>query len=1139
MRRRGATIGRYAVVLVLAAASMSCRSKRPPPKVLVFSATAGFRHGSIAAGIAAVRAMGREHGFDVDATENPAWLVEERLRQYAAVLFLNTTGDVLARAQEADFERYIQAGGGFVGIHAAADTEPDWAWYGRLVGARFDTHPPGVHAASVDVVDTRLPGAADLPPRFQHTDEWYNFKDLAADTTVLLAVDEKTYQGGSMGARHPVSWYREHDGGRSFYTALGHTDEAFAQPPVRTHLLSGIRYAIGERRALDYGRAKTRRVPEGDRFVERVLVQGLFEPTEMAILPTLDVLIAQRRGEILFYDSALETAFPVAALPVYWESKIPGVNVEEGLMGIAVDPDFATNHHVYVYYARAAAPVNRLARFTFENRRLDLASETTILEVPTDRDMCCHTGGSITFGPDRLLYLSTGDNTWPFDEPGQRHVTRGFAPLDDRKGHARYDSRRTAGNTNDLRGKVLRIRVNDTGGYDIPPGNLFPPGTPRTRPEVYVMGARNPYRISVDAKTGWLYFGDNGPDAKEDDPARGPLGLDEVNQVRRASNYGYPFFLGQNTPYRAFDYATGKSGPPFDPGAPINESRNNTGLRELPPAMPALIWYPYGASDRFPQVGSGARSIMAGPVYHSDRHSPATRLPDYYDGKLFIYDWMRGWIMAVTLGGDGHYEGMERFMPASKWSGPIDVELGPDGRLYVLEYGSGWFSKSPDAALSRVEYRSGNRPPVARLALDRTSGAVPFRVTANARGSSDPDGDRLTYRWTFGQKRVETTEPTAAYTFDRVGESPISLEIIDAHGATARSEVVPVYAGNHAPELAIRVDGNSMFYLPGRPVSYSVSVADREEGTLESGRIDASALRVVARYRVGRRKGAAPGLDASVASGDGSYGRKLMEGSDCRSCHRTDEQSAGPTFKRIAERYGSNREARPYLARKIIAGSSGVWGQVPMAAHPAISEPDAAAIADWILSLAGRSADTIALPARGSIDPKPLTAAGAGDMLVIEASYTDRGGPGVRRLAGSARALLYAPIIQAEDYDQAESVSGYEYAGTGYLIPAPPAWAAFHDLDLIGVRGIELVFAMRKGPDYGYVITVHLDGPEGTVLGTGTIADGVAPHVENRARIRLTPVTDGKRHALHIVFRASDPREKIPLGLDAFQLLSE
>ena len=224
------------------------------------------------------------------------------------------------------------------------------------------------------------------------------------------------------------------------------------------------------------------------------------------------------------------------------------------------------------------------------------------------------------------------------------------------------------------------------------------------------MGHRNPYRISVDKHTGFLYWGDVGPDAPADSANRGPAGHDEVNQARKPGYFGWPYFVGDNKAYFDYDFATNTPGKQFDPAHPVNDSPNNTGLTELPPAQKAFIWYPAAKSDVFPLVGSGGRTAMAGPVFHRDDFKNAARaFPAYYDGKFLAYEWMRGWIMAVTMNAKGDLVSMERFMPSQKFSNPIELEFSPTGDLYMLEYGTGWFQGNPDARLVRIEYNGGNR----------------------------------------------------------------------------------------------------------------------------------------------------------------------------------------------------------------------------------------------------------------------------------------------------------------------------------------------------------------------------------------------------------------------------------------------
>ncbi|MSQ38720.1 MAG: ThuA domain-containing protein [Chitinophagaceae bacterium] len=698
------TIALFCFILITLA---SCSSKRSSkPTILVFFKTGGYYHESIPLGVKAIQDLGEKNGFNVDTTTNANKFAEDSLKKYASIVFLSSTLELLAGNQEIALERYIQAGGGFVGIHAAADAEYDWNWYVKMIGASFKSHPANQEATLI-INDKNHPSTDSLPATWTRTDEWYNFKNLSKDVKVLISIDEKSYQGGENGDKHPMAWYHNFDGGRVFYTELGHTNESFAEPLYLKHILGGIQYAMGDNTA-DYSKASSVFAPDESHFTKTDLVTGtFFEPTELSVLPNLDVLVVQRRGEILLYNNTSKKIKQAGFLNVYWKTNAPGVNSEEGLLGVKADPDFAKNHFVYMFYSAPDSSLNRLSRFTLENDTILNSSEKVILEFYEQRDICCHTGGSIAFGPNKTLFVSTGDNTTPFDEPKQKYASHGYAPLDDRPGHLQYDERRSSGNTNDLRGKILRIKVKEDGSYEIPEGNLFPKGTDKSRPEIYVMGNRNPYRISVDPKNGNLYWGEVGPDANVDSlETRGPQGYDEVNQARKAGFFGWPFFIGNNYPYHIYDYATGKSGPAFDPAKPINNSRNNTGLTELPPAQPAFIWYPYGISTMdFPSLGAGGRTAMAGPVYYSDLYPKETRYPSYYDGKFFFNEWMRGYIKAVTMKANGDYDRMEPFMPNTKFHAAIDIEVGPDGRFYVLEYGSGWFSKNEDAGLSRIDYK--------------------------------------------------------------------------------------------------------------------------------------------------------------------------------------------------------------------------------------------------------------------------------------------------------------------------------------------------------------------------------------------------------------------------------------------------
>jgi cytochrome c len=235
----------FSLVSVLLGSVARAENAQPRFAVLVFSKTTGFRHDSIPDGIAAIKALGAEHGFSVDSTEDASRFTAAELGRYRVVIFLCTTGDILAPGQKAAFEGFIRAGGGFVGIHSASDTEYQWAWYGRLVGAYFASHPQ-IQPGSIHIEDTGHSSTSDLPVIWRRTDEWYDFRSNPRGAAhVLATLDEATYSGGKMGGDHPIAWCQEIDSGRSWYTAMGHTSESYAEPLFRRHLLGGIESAAG------------------------------------------------------------------------------------------------------------------------------------------------------------------------------------------------------------------------------------------------------------------------------------------------------------------------------------------------------------------------------------------------------------------------------------------------------------------------------------------------------------------------------------------------------------------------------------------------------------------------------------------------------------------------------------------------------------------------------------------------------------------------------------------------------------------------------------------------------------------------------------------------------------------------------
>lgn len=560
------------------------------------------------------------------------------------------------------------------------------------------------------------------------------------------------------------------------------------------------------------------------------------EPMSLAVLPDRSVLHTSRDGTLRLTDAQGNTSV-AGKLNVYSHD-------EEGLQGVGVDPGFEQNRFIYLYYAPPLntppgdapengtaddfAPfegVNRLSRFVLkQDGTLDLSSEKSILEVPATRGICCHVGGDIDFDKDGNLYLSTGDDSNPF-------ASDGYTPIDERPNrNPAFDAQRTSGNTNDLRGKILRIKVNPDGSYDIPEGNLFPPGTPKTRPEIYAMGFRNPFRFSVDKATGHLYIGEYGPDAGSASPARGPAGMVEFNRVTKPGNYGWPYCVGKNQPYVDYDFATKQSGEAFDCSAPKNTSPNNTGLVDLPPAEPAWIDYDDGS---VPEFGTGSESPMGGPVYRYDPElNSAVKFPESYDGNFFAGEYGRRWIKRIVHDEDGTIQSINPF----PWSGTqvMDMAFGPDGALYVLDYGLSWFGGDENSALYRIENVTNGHAPTVTATADRTSGKAPLRVSFSATGS-DADGDALTYRWDFGDGTTGTGQ-SPRHTYRTNGTYTATVTVTDTTGYTATANV-HVVVGNTAPTVTFQTPADGALFEFGDTVPFTVKVTDPEDRRIDCSKV--------------------------------------------------------------------------------------------------------------------------------------------------------------------------------------------------------------------------------------------------------------------------------------------------------------
>jgi glucose/arabinose dehydrogenase/soluble cytochrome b562 len=638
------------------------------------------------------------------------------------------------------------------------------------------------------------------------------------------------------------------------FTVLG------AAGPAQAH--DGVNHSTepGAAEALDWSN-----------YEKILLTKDTGEPIDMAVMPDGRVLHTARNGAVRLTNPDSGVTRVVSTIDVY-------NNSEDGLQTVTLDPDFATNRWVYLYYAPrvmtapyptttpagnapntlpAGQPAsywdqwkgyNQLTRVKWDEASdsLDLKTEQVILKVEVQRAQCCHVAGDVDFDAAGNLYLSTGDNT-PAGTPG----ANGYAPNNDAPGmNPGLDSRRGAGNTNDLRGKILRVHVQDDGSYTIPAGNLFAPGTAKTRPEIFAMGLRNPFRMDVDAQTGSVSWGDYGPDAGAADPQRGPMGLVEweTTAIDRPMNGGWPYCTGDNRNYNEWDFEKAAPGPWFDCGAGVaNNSRWNTGLAKLPAAKPAVLYYGDNTGDQpWPELtdfeSAGGQGPMGGPVYHHDADNPSkTKFPEYWDRKAFFAEFSQDYLAAFTVTWpNGPVSHLEHFLPNKALNdnaqpitdSPIDIEFGPDGSLYVLDYGDGFFRQNPDAGLYRIDYAPGNKSPQARIAADPASGSgAPLTVQFDGSASSDPEDGALTYEWDFdGNGTFDATGVKASHTYTELGSYTARLRVTDPggrRGITSRA----ISVGNVAPVVTIESPGNGGFFDWGKSVPVKVSTKDAEDGT--------------------------------------------------------------------------------------------------------------------------------------------------------------------------------------------------------------------------------------------------------------------------------------------------------------------
>ena len=832
------------------------------------------------------------------------------------------------------------------------------------------------------------------------------------------------------------------------------------------------------------------------RFEKEILVPASHDAIQMEVLPGGDIVFAEFWGAVKRWDAKSGAVTVLGQVPTFAKGEV-------GLLGMAVARDFEKSGHVYALFCPAAKQgTMRVSRFTVADGRMPADSERMLLDWPYDTEHVFHMGGAMFMDGKGDLYIGNGDNC---------HWNPGL-PVDTRPDRKNWDAFRSAANSRDLRGKILRIHPKPEGGYSIPEGNLFADGKDG-RAEIYGMGIRNPFRMTVDDATGTLYFGDVGPNVL---PELGvhPDGYDEINATTTAGNFGWPLFIGPNEALPLFDFDTKKEIRRLDPQSPENPSPRNTGMKKLPPAKPALIWFSSLASKEFPTLGSGGRSIMAGPVYHFDAANPSPiKLPETLDGRLFIYEWMRNWIQTVKLGTPGPQ--IEPFVPAMTLRRPIDMKLGPDGALYLIEYGDKWWENA-DSRIARIVYRRGNRAPVAKITASDTAGMQPLTLTFDASGSTDPDGDALTFSWSVAGVQQSGSGAKFQHTFTQPGIYEVTLTARDGSGAAGTAKEI-ISVGNARPVVRFESPAHGSFFDWGSEIPYRVSVTEKDGDTVQP-----NLTAVVGEFRNRRFPGAGEKevIDPGLA---------LMRASTCFACHMADTPSAGPPYKTVALKYKDDPAAAARLAEKVISGGTGAWGQLPMPPHPQHTPAQTRQMIAWVLSLKD---DPASLPKSGATGSyaAPKKSGGFTDegVLILTASYTDDGKAGtLPRLRGEGTIVLHSRRKKAALYDvnrgmtYVEQIEG-EKGLVGHFHDG--AHIIFRELNLDGIRHV----IVRAGSfdTKGGQLELRKDFPTGALLAAVDVKPtGEGEFLDLPAEIASSGLTD-----VCVVARCTD--RKTVLGLN-------
>ncbi|HEU0235287.1 MAG TPA: ThuA domain-containing protein [Candidatus Limnocylindrales bacterium] len=936
-------------VLIAPAALSAPPDQASNPEYRVYVYTRGAPVALANAAVKAVRDLGKAHSFTVQSNGDPTQFTDENLARFRAVILLANSGNSLNAAQRGAFEDYFHAGGGVVSIGGAIEAETDWEFLTEVIGTRASSRTH-VQPGTIKVADRVHDASKDVPEYWSWTDAWYNFEaNVRGESHVLATVVELVDEvgsfevqpwgerltgivGGTMGYDHPVSWCKDWRGGRSFYSAIGNSAAAFNDGNFRTYLAGAIRWAAGVSDPVYSDCGAT--VIANYQQTKITTQPNISEPIGFDVLPDGRVIQTDRRGGVRLHDPETNTTTLLAQIPVYMAS-------EDGMYGPGIDNDFATNRWVYLYYSPPTvkdvklsdgsivtqttptgnAPNTgasysvwdpwvgyfQLSRFKFVDAtattpaHLDVTSEEEILRVPQNRGACCHVAGDIDFDRHNNLWLVTGDDT-----PAGGGNSGGFGPFNDMITAAglfnapHVDARRSSQNTNDLRGKILRITVkegaiapeeaNQLGGaYTVPDGNLFAVGQEKTRPEIYAMGFRNPFRIQVDDND-VAYITDYSPDSQTPTNFRGPAGTGRFMVVREPSNYGWPLCYKTDLPYYRWNFNTSQplDSPPQvhecnnPTRGPLNDSRWNLGggptvepgLEFGPPVTNPEMWYSFTPENRavnplgtpcfeyyngsgttncprvFPELLTGGVGPHGAAAYTFDPDNPdETKFPPYYDGSVFFGEFTRDFLREIRLDSHGRIQKINRLLDCGQANvvtpfpfecdNPMDLQFDDSGHFYLLTYGDGFFNINQDAGLYRWDYVKGTRTPVVSLSASPTSGAVPLTVQFSSEGSFDPDpGESISFAWDFdGNGTIDSMDPHPSHTYTAIGQFTARLTVTDSSGKSSSANTT-ITVGNTAPAIVIDAPVDGGLFAFGESIPWAVTVNDPEDGAIDCSRVE-------------------------------------------------------------------------------------------------------------------------------------------------------------------------------------------------------------------------------------------------------------------------------------------------------------